>query len=150
MLKGRIAEAIVEDMLKEAGFQVYRFGYESVLPNLTQVDTDLNKTKSRQKILNMPDFISISKEGFVQFIEVKYRSTRPSNKDSEYRELAESWPESKILFVCKIEPHFRIANICDFVEKDFLFPLEKDEYMGVREEIIKKYAEQVITLYGCI
>lgn len=146
-LKGKIAEAIVEEMLKEAGFQVYRFGYESVIPNLTQIDTELKKTKIGRKISNMPDFIVI-KDGFAEFIEVKFRSGRPNRESWDCRYLAETWPESKILFVCKTEPYFWIANICDFVEKNFLFPLEKDKYMKVDVEIIKKYAKQVIASYG--
>ena len=65
MLKGRIAEAIVEEMLQEAGFQVYRFGYEAVIQNLTQVGTRLKKTRAGRKILHMPDFIdsTVSKIG---------------------------------------------------------------------------------------
>lgn len=147
MLKGRIGEAIVEEMLKEANFQVYRFGYESVIQNLTQVNTKLKKTKAGRKIINMPDFIVI-KDGFPQFIEVKYRSTQPDHTNSEYRDLYETWPEAKILFVCKEEPHFRIANIDDFVDRNYLFPLENDKHVRVDERIVKKYAKQVIASYG--
>jgi len=122
MLKGGIAEAIVEEMLKEAGFLVYRFGYESVIQNLTQAGVKLKKTTPGRKISNMPDFI-IFKDGFAEFIEVKFRSSRPDHESRDCKELAESWPESKILFVCKTEPHFRIANICDFVDKEKKLPI---------------------------
>ena len=109
MLKGRIAEAIVEEMLKEAGFRVYRFGYESVIQNLTQADVELRKTKTGRKISNMPDFI-IFKDGYANFIEVKFTSNYPDHESEGCKDLAETWSESKILFVCKTEPHFRIAN----------------------------------------
>jgi hypothetical protein len=134
-------------MLKEAGFTVYRFGYESVLQNLTQFDTKLKKTKNGRKISCMPDFIVI-KDGFAEFLEVKFRSNRPEPESRDCKDLAETWPESKILFVCKREPHFRIARICDFVEKAYLFPLENDKCMRVGEDIILKYAKQVIASYG--
>ena len=147
MLKGRIAEAIVEEMLKEAGFQVYRFGYEAVIQNLTQVNAKLKITTTGRKILSMPDFIVI-KDGFAEFIEVKFRSSRPDNKSDDFKNLAETWPEAKRLFVCKDEPYFRIANIIDFVDKDYLFPLEKDKHMKVDEKLIKKYSKQVIASYG--
>ena len=147
MLKGRIAEAIVEEMLKEAGFQVYRFGYESVIQNLTQIDVELKKNKVGRKITNMPDFIVI-KGGFAYFVEVKFRSGWPDQKSHDCIDLAETWPEATILFVCKTEPHFRITNICDFVEKNYLFPLENDKYMDVGEDIVKKYTKQVIASYG--
>jgi hypothetical protein len=147
MLKGRIAEAIVEEMLKEAGFRVYRFGYESIIQNLTQIDTELKETKIGRKIKSMPDFIVI-KDGFAEFVEVKFRSGQPDPKSWDCKYLADTWPESKILFVCKTEPHFRIANIRDFVEKDYLFPLEIEKHMVVEEDIVEKYAKQVIASYG--
>ena len=38
MLKGRMAETLVDDLLKQSGNQVYRFGYEAILQNLTQIE----------------------------------------------------------------------------------------------------------------
>jgi hypothetical protein len=147
MLKGRIAEVIVEEMLKEAGYQVYRFGYEWIIQNLP-LDLPLkNTTKNVKKIRNMPDFIVIDRDGFAEFIEVKFRNARPKDKQ-EFKDLAEAWPECKILFVFKTKPHFQIANICDFVDNDFLFRLEEDKYMKIREDIVKKYDEKVNKSYG--
>jgi hypothetical protein len=95
----------------------------------------------------MPDFVII-KDGYVEFLEVKFRSGRPDPESHDCKALAETWPESNILFVCKTEPYFRVARICQFVEKNHLFPLETDKYMNVSEEIVKKYAKQVIASYG--
>lgn len=41
IIKGRIAEAIIEELLRTSGNKVYRFGYESILQNLIQTDSDL-------------------------------------------------------------------------------------------------------------
>lgn len=38
ILKGRMAEGLVEELLKESGNKVYRFGYEAILQNLTQLE----------------------------------------------------------------------------------------------------------------
>lgn len=35
MLKGRMAESMVEELLKRSDNKVYRFGYEAILQNLT-------------------------------------------------------------------------------------------------------------------
>ena len=145
MLKGRIAEAIVEEMFKEAGYMVYRFGYEAIIQNLSNIPTPLKKTPAGRKILSMPDFIII-KDMAPDFLEVKYRAGDPRPEDSEY--LRESWPEAKILFVCKKEPHFRIARVIDFVDHNYLFPLEQDKYSEITPELIKKYSKQVIASYG--
>lgn len=37
MLKGRMAETMVEELLKKSGNTVYRFGYEAIMQNLTQL-----------------------------------------------------------------------------------------------------------------
>jgi hypothetical protein len=147
MLKGRIAEAIVEEMLQEAGFQVYSFGYESIIQNRAPFNAKVRRTKTGRKILKMPDFLVI-KDGFPEFVEVKFRSGTPDHTNEKFKDLAETWPEAKILFVCKKEPHFRIANIRDFVEKNYLFPLEIYKYLRVERDIIKKYAKQVVASYG--
>ena len=44
VIKGRIAEALVEELLRSSGNKVYRFGYESILQNLTQTDADSTDT----------------------------------------------------------------------------------------------------------
>ena len=147
MLKGRIAEAIVEEMLKEAGFRVYRFGYESLIQNLTQISVELRATRVGRKISSMPDFV-VFKEGYANFIEVKFRSGKPNHKSEDYNDLAEFWPESKILFVLKDETCFKIANVCDFVERGWLFPLEGDTHIKVAEDLVKKYVDQIMRSYG--
>ena len=43
MIKGRIAEAIIEELLKASGNDVYRFGYESILQNLVQKGSNFDR-----------------------------------------------------------------------------------------------------------
>jgi len=35
--KGRMAETMIEELLKKSGNTVYRFGYEAIMQNLTQI-----------------------------------------------------------------------------------------------------------------
>ena len=37
ILKGRMAETLIEELLKKSGNTVYRFGYEAIMQNLTQL-----------------------------------------------------------------------------------------------------------------
>ena len=134
-------------MLKEAGFQVYRFGYEAIIQNLTQAGMEIKRNPTGKKILSMPDFVVI-KDGYIELVEVKFRSNKPNNKSPKIKSLAKTWPETKILFVCKEEPYFRIANIIEFVDKNYLIPLEKFNRMKVDAKLIKKYSKQVIASYG--
>lgn len=61
IFKGRIAECIVEEMLKEAGYIVFRFGYESVLQHIGH--QKLRKQDFYAKLIrDLPDFIIFDKE----------------------------------------------------------------------------------------
>jgi hypothetical protein len=74
MLKGRMAESLVEELFKLSGHKIYRFGYESVLQNLTQVESNFEKHNDvAEKIRAIPDFIAIDSTGKPMFLEVKFR-----------------------------------------------------------------------------
>lgn len=75
IIKGRIAEAIIEELLRASGNKVYRFGYESTLQNLVQTPSEFDrKSKNGQRVSSMPDFIVINADGSPYFVEVKFRS----------------------------------------------------------------------------
>lgn len=64
ILKGRIGESLVSEMLREAGNQVYKFGYESTLQNLTQLEKVFDRhSDTGEKIRAIPDFLVINKKG---------------------------------------------------------------------------------------
>ena len=68
MLKGRMAETLFEEMMKASGNIVYRFGYEAIVQNLTQLAEKFDRyNKVGEKIRSIPDFITNPpKAGFVQ------------------------------------------------------------------------------------
>lgn len=141
-LKGSMAECIVEQMLRDAGHQVYRFGYEMVLQHLKEVKLKDNYVK--QLISSMPDFIIVNENGYPDFIEVKYRKDGKLNKDKRKIEiLGEGWGKSRILVVSNKEPYFQISRVENFLKTGKLYPLEKDIFIKVNKEIIKRYSDIV-------
>jgi len=75
ILKGKIAENLVEEMLKKAGNRVYRFGSEEVLKNLIQSEKKLDReSEIGRKIASLPDFIVISQMKKPILVEVKFRT----------------------------------------------------------------------------
>jgi len=74
LIKGRIAEIIFEQMLRDAGcFTVLAFGYESVLPELAQRQHDMHTQETMEIIRRAPDFAVINNETHeVHLIEVKF------------------------------------------------------------------------------
>ncbi|HPW34364.1 MAG TPA: hypothetical protein PK367_01215 [Candidatus Paceibacterota bacterium] len=74
LIKGKIAETLFEQMLREAGcFTILAFGYESVLPELAQRQHDMHAKETMEIIRRAPDFAIINNETHdVHLIEVKY------------------------------------------------------------------------------
>ncbi len=147
LIKGRIAENIVSEMLQEAGYFVYRFGYEGVLQSLTQKGLPKMKlnTIPAQKIRTMPDFIVMDKEGNVFFVEVKFRSN--GEKDPIFKEWLKRavryWPEAKLLLVHLHEPYFQISTILDYMKCNKLYPLDRDRFLSVDKQFLVKYSKLI-------
>ena len=137
-VKGNIAETIVEQMLKDSGYKVYRFGYEMILQNLRGLD--LKKSYVKNILTNMPDFIIIDNEGTPHFLEVKYRKEGFLNKDKrKLDELGKWWGEGRIIVCSCKEPCFRTSRIKEFIKTGTLYPLEEDRFLKVNKKVIKKY-----------
>ncbi len=74
LAKGRIAETLFEQMLRDAGcFTILAFGYESVLPELAHRQRDMQIEETMEIIRRAPDFAVINNETHdVHLIDVKY------------------------------------------------------------------------------
>lgn len=75
LIKGKIAELIFENMLREAGcFTIMHFGYEYILPELAKGATFDKESETAKAVRSAPDFAVINNETKkVHLIEVKYR-----------------------------------------------------------------------------
>ena len=113
MLKGRMAETLVEDLLKQSGNSVYRFGYEAILQNLTQIQQNFERySDAGERIRAIPDFIVIDVNGGPIFLEVKFRwDGNPHDLDKQrFGRIGEFWG-AKIIIVNRTEkPYFRITT----------------------------------------
>jgi hypothetical protein len=121
MLKGRMAETLVEELLRKSGNTVYRFGYEAIMQNLIQIKKDFDKTHSvvGERIRSIPDFVIIDKNGDPLLLEVKYRWNGKIHEDDiERLKRIQSFWKAKIIFVnCSEKPFFRISN-SPYLDKD--------------------------------
>jgi hypothetical protein len=112
MLKGRMAESMVEELLKKSGNTVYRFGYEAIMQNLTQIKKSFDAhSDAGERIRCIPDFIVIGKDGNPIFLEVKFRWNGLLHSDDLLRlkKIGSFW-NAKIIFVSSLKkPFFRIS-----------------------------------------
>ena len=99
-LKGRMAESLVCDLLKESGNEVYRIGYEAILPGLAHIEESFNRNSEiGEKIKAIPDFFVIDKSGNPYLIEVKFR-WNPSGHKNDYKKM---WNCINLCFISYIK-----------------------------------------------
>lgn len=134
MIKARIAETIVEEMFREQGYQVYRFGYESVLQNLVQTKNKIDKEDEVGNVVaHMPDLLVV-KEGMPDFIEVKYRKSGKLDPKK-----IQTWNIGRILLVSSFPPYFQISRAEEFIKTRKMYDLTKDHFVPISEKIISKF-----------
>ena len=134
IIKGRIAETIVEEMFRDAGYQVYRFGYESFLQSLVQKGNKINKNDLVGGVVSsMPDFLVV-KDNKPDFIEVKFRKDGKLSKSE-----LESWSKARVLLVFPFAPFFKISSVTAFLETGKLYNLDNDNFLKINKNIIGRY-----------
>jgi nucleotidyltransferase/DNA polymerase involved in DNA repair len=97
LVKGRIAETLFEQMLRDAGcFTILAFGYENVLPELARRQQDMQTEETMEIIRHTPDFAVINnKTHEVHLIEVKFmKNQRVEWILRDARRMYESWKPS--------------------------------------------------------
>lgn len=145
ILKGRMAEALVCEILREAGNQVYNFGYEAVLQNLTQVDKVFDRhSEIGKKIRDIPDLLVINEKGEPFFVEVKFRWHQDWHEnDFEMLDRLNKFWQPIIVFVnCYSRPYFLAVKppYCNRRTKKLSgWPLEKTNYFNIPKQAIEKY-----------
>ncbi len=150
MLKGRMAETLFEEMLKKAGNTVYRFGYESVIQNLTQIGGVFDRyTEVGEKLRAIPDFVVIDKHGRPSFVEVKFRWSpkAPLHENTlSILERVEKYWRAVIVFVnCSEEPYFRIAEppYVNTAKQLQLKPIDSVLAWNITPELLREYEAAV-------
>ena len=153
MLKGRMAETLVEELLRQCGNIVYRFGYEAIVQNLTQLEEKFYRfSEVGERLRAMPDFIVVNKKGTPSFVEVKFRWRPDLELHKETLEIirrVQKYWNAKLIFVnCWQRPYFRISDppYIDRNKKLVSRPLlEENEWRidknlyGESERLVHKY-----------
>jgi hypothetical protein len=73
VIKGRIAETIVEQLFRSLKFQVFSYGMENSIPGIVDLLKKVRGDVSKN-IRQMPDFV-VFKDQKAHFIEVKFRAS---------------------------------------------------------------------------
>lgn len=148
MLKGRMAETLVEELFRKSGNKIYRFGYEAILQNLTQIEKSFNGSgEVGSRIRAIPDFVVLDREGNPTFLEVKFRwSGQLHEHDYERLVRIKNFWDAKIIFVnCSQRPFFKISYppYFDKEGKLNLIPLTEETLWKIDLETYSKFEDLV-------
>ncbi len=95
MIKGRIAETLVEELFLSMGFNVFRYGMENTIPGVMDLLKGVRSDVAHE-IRRMPDFvIQDNNTRNVYFIEVKFRA----NGSFKRTDLPKNYPYLKFLSI---------------------------------------------------
>lgn len=135
MIKGRIAETIVQEMFLAMGYDVYPFGMEHTVPGFSDRFSPKNGLVAN-KIRKMPDFIVV-KDDQSFFLEVKYRS------DENHKFNLQDYPYPEAYFVLVTSDHIKIQLARNLMNGSDFEYLNRMKDFETDREIILKYIEFV-------
>lgn len=127
MIKGRLAEALIEELFLKLGYSVFRYGMENTVPGVMSLLKGVRGDVAKD-IRNMPDLV-IQKEKKVYFIEVKFRA----NEEFKLEDLPKNYPYTNCYFIVVSKKHIKCISYEELSKGKEISPTSKN-YLGNREE----------------
>src|SRR3989339_2124973 len=127
MIKGRIAETLVEELFLSLNYNVFRYGMENTVPGVMDLLKGV-RSDVANNIRRMPDFV-VQKEKEVYFIEVKFRA----NEQFRYKDLPRDYPYRNAFIVIVSKKHIKCITVQELEEGKEISPTSKN-YLGNRKE----------------
>ncbi|MDW7731950.1 MAG: hypothetical protein SCH66_05920 [Methanolobus sp.] len=127
MIKGRIAETLIEELFLSLGYSVFRYGMENTVPGIMNLLKGV-RSDVATNIRRMPDFV-IQKNNEVFFIEVKFRRS----EEFKFKELPEDYPYENCYFVIVSKKHIKCISYEELKNGKEITPTCHN-YLGNRKE----------------
>jgi hypothetical protein len=148
LIKGRIAETIVEELFLTLGFQVFKYGMENTIPGIMELLKGV-KDEVANEIKRMPDLV-VYKDGRAHFIEVKFRASESFkliniDKNGDY-------PYQNALIVVVSKKHIKCISYQELRAGKEITPTCHN-YLGKRKEFetdkdkIIEYCEYAVKFF---
>lgn len=129
MIKGRIAETLIQELFLSLGYNVFRYGMENTIPGIMELLKGV-RSDVAQQIRRMPDFVMQNpKTKEVYFIEVKFRAS------GEYRgsDLPKDYPYTNAYIILVSKKHIKCITVAELLEGKEINPTSHN-YLGNRKE----------------
>jgi hypothetical protein len=130
MIKGRIAETLIEELFLTLGYNVFRYGMENTVPGIMKLLKGV-KTEVADNIRRMPDFVIQHPENKnVYFIEIKFR--KEEKFDIHDKSLIK-YPYENAYFIVVSKKHIKCITYKELEAGKVISPSSKN-YLGSRKE----------------
>ena len=127
MIKGRIAETLIEELFLSLGYNVFRYGMENTVPGIMELLKGV-RGEVATNIRRMPDFV-IQKDKNVFFVEVKFRAS----EEFSITDLPKEYPFENCYFIIVSKKHIKCITYQELINGDKISP-EDRKYLGSRKE----------------
>lgn len=129
MIKGRIAETLVQELFLTLKYNVFRYGMENTIPGIMELLKGI-KSEVAEEIKRMPDFVVQNpRTGEVFFIEVKFRA----NGTFAIKDLPKDYAWENAFFILVSKKHIKCINYKELKDGKEITP-ESRNYLGSRKE----------------
>jgi hypothetical protein len=129
MIKGRIAETLIQELFLSLGYNVFRYGMENTIPGIMELLKGV-RSDVAQEIRRMPDFVIQNKNnGEVFFVEVKFRA----NGVFKFSDLPKNYPYANAYIILVSKKHIKCLTATELSEGKEITPTSHN-YLGNRRE----------------
>jgi hypothetical protein len=129
MIKGRIAETLIQELFLSLKYNVFRYGMENTIPGIMDLLKGV-KSEVAEEIKRMPDFVVQNPNtNEVFFVEVKFRA---SEKFS-INDLPDDYAWENAFFIVVSKKHIKCISYSELKAGKEISP-ETRNYLGSRKE----------------
>ncbi|SDM99580.1 hypothetical protein SAMN05421813_13213 [Daejeonella rubra] len=129
MIKGRIAETLVQELFLSLDYFVFRYGMENTIPGIMELLKGV-RSDVAQEIRRMPDFVVQNRgTGEVFFIEVKFRASG----EFRLKDLPKDYPYKNAYIILVSKKHIKCLSVTELEAGQEITPTSKN-YLGNRKE----------------
>ena len=129
MIKGRIAETLIEELFLSLDYNVFRYGMENTVPGIMELLKGV-RSDVATNIKRMPDYVvQHRKTKEVFFIEIKFRTSEEFKKS----DLPKDYPYENCYFIIVSKKHIKCITYAELMEGKEVTPKSKN-YLGSRKE----------------
>ena len=129
MIKGRIAETLIQELFLSLGYNVFRYGMENTIPGIMELLKGVRSDVAKQ-IKQMPDFVMQNpKTKDVYFVEVKFRA----NEEFSLKDLSKDYPYENAYIILVSKKHIKCITYSELQDGKEITPTSQN-YLGKRKE----------------